>query len=158
MLEPLKQWICDSCGKIINLEESGWVEWLQEDALSGQRYPSYLDYGFKIVHAKEECSFYSRKHGPSSLSLESFIGDRGYALLLSFLDLGPYANTVYEGPRVKDMREFVHFMKRLILPYYEEASLYFEKAINDDELFLELNEGVSYPEYLKKVIQKYVKD
>ena len=41
--------------------------------------------------------------------LEEFIGQNGMVMLLSFLDIGPYLEADYQGPRVKDMREFVEF-------------------------------------------------
>jgi hypothetical protein len=45
--------------------------------------------------------------------LEEFIGQNGAVMLLSFLDVGPYLEADYQGPRVEDMREFVEFMRRL---------------------------------------------
>ena len=44
-LIPLKQFICDTCGGIINSPEEGWLEWL----LDVNTTP-HTNYGFKIIH------------------------------------------------------------------------------------------------------------
>ena len=80
-------------------------------------------------------------------------GDEGYLYLLSFLDSGALLMEKYKGPRVKDMREFVEFIRRLTVPYYEEARLYFEHLSSDDDFILELS--IYHEEELRKIIQKY---
>lgn len=147
MLEPLKQWICDFCETIINSPEDGWVEWL-----SGKETFNSC-FGFKIVHnygssprGKGGCFPYIEE-SPSNMHLIHFIGEKGYVYLLSFLDLGPDVIPEYKGPRVKDIREFIEFMKRLTIPYYEEARLYFNN--------LEDNSISYHQEELKKIIKIY---
>ena len=44
MLEPLKQWVCDTCGEIINSSSEGYVEWLTDDS------SPLKSNGFRIVH------------------------------------------------------------------------------------------------------------
>jgi hypothetical protein len=153
MLEPLKQWICDSCGQVIKSPEDGYVEWLvetEETMFSAQ-------YGFKIIHSGEECTCYPQEDiSLNDAPLEFFLGGKGYLNLLSFLDIGPLLMKEYKGPRVKYLREFVEFIKRLTVPYYEEARLYF-KNVQDDEHFV-LDDSIYHQENLIKIIQKYGRD
>lgn len=150
MLEPLKKWICDSCGKVIESPEDGFVEWLEE----GKDIMFNSQYGFKIIHAGGKCFIYPEQSANSSgVPLEHFIGDKGYLYLLSFLDLGSLLMEEYKGARVKDMREFVEFMRRLTVPYYEEARLYFKHLSSDDDFVLE--PSIYHEEELRKIIQKY---
>ena len=156
MLIPLKQWICDSCGEIINSAEDGWVEWLS----GKETFDS--EYGFKIVHnngssplGKGGCFHYREEECPSDLPLTHFMGDKGYVLLLSFLDWGPYVKPEYEGPRVKDLREFIEFMRRLTVPYYEEARMFFKEALADGDLDPSSVDMIYDPEDLKRIVEKY---
>ncbi|MDH5468489.1 MAG: hypothetical protein OEY25_13820, partial [Candidatus Aminicenantes bacterium] len=57
MLEPLKQWICDSCGQVIKTPEDGYVEWLVESEETSFSF----QYGFKIIHSGEECTCYPQE-------------------------------------------------------------------------------------------------
>ncbi len=153
MLEPLKQWICDSCGQVIKSPDDGYVEWLvesEESSFSSQ-------YGFKIIHSGEECTCYPEEEiSLNDAPLEFFLRERGYLNLLNFLDIGPLLMKEYKGPRVKYLREFVEFMRRLTVPYYEEARLYF-KNVQTDEHFV-LDDSIYQEENLIKIIQKYGRD
>ena len=156
MLVPLKQWICDSCGKIINSAEDGWVEWL-----SGKETFNSC-YGFKIVHndgsspqGKGACFPYRKEQGSSSDLLDRFMGEKGYVNLLSFLDWGPYVIPEYKGPRVKDIREFIEFMRRLTVPYYEEARMFFKEALADGDLDPSSVGMIYDPEDLKRIVDKH---
>ena len=106
-------------------------------------------FDFKIIHANEYCYF----DYPNSLSLNCLLGERGYLKLLSFLDIGPLLLKEYKGPRVKDLREFMEFMRRLTIPYYEEARLYFNYLPSDEDFDLE--ESIYSQDELKRIIQKY---
>ena len=55
---------------------------------------------------------------------------------------------------IKLRQIIVEFMKRLTVPYYEEARLYF-KYIKKDMDFYELEHHIYHPENLKKLIEKY---
>jgi len=49
-LIPLQQWICDSCGGLIETPRDGWFEW----------YAGINDHvatGFRIVHHSEPCMY-----------------------------------------------------------------------------------------------------
>lgn len=32
-LQPLKQWICDTCGEIIEAPHDGWLEWVTDTGI-----------------------------------------------------------------------------------------------------------------------------
>ncbi len=154
-LQPLKQWICDYCHETIHSPKEGYLEWIED---SNSKY-----YGFKIVHhylhsPKQEtryrkgCYHYDIK---SDTSLESVVGPEGIVMLLSLIDFGPYHNQDYICPSIKNFREFVEIFRRLHIPYYEEARLYWEKAL-EDNYFESANEIWIYlPENLENLIKKY---
>lgn len=158
MLVPLKQWICDSCGEIINSPEDGWVEWLSGEETFNSCH------GFKIVHnygsspqGKGACFQYREKKDLADMPLTTFTGEEGYICLLGFLDLGPIVVPKYEGPRVKDIREFIEFMRRLTIPYYEEARMFFKEALADGDLDPSSVDMIYDPEDLKRIVEKYGK-
>lgn len=155
MLRPLEQWICDQCDQIIESPKSGWIEWVN----SGD----YKAGGFKIVHhassspyhPKGDCYHYTHATGRADSHLEEFLGDDGIPNLLRFLDLGPYHDRNYSGPWVRDIREFVELMRRLTIPYYEEARLYWREALGDG-FFDGANEIWIYlPDTLKEIVDTY---
>lgn len=109
MLKPLKQWICDTCGEIIESPEHGWLEWQQDENSKA--------FDFRIVHHVT----YS-PHRPDGNCYQSdelhnhltrFVGENGFASLLCFLDPGHHIRPDYAGPRVSDMRGFVELIRRL---------------------------------------------
>ena len=66
-----------------------------------------------------------------------------------------YHDPNYGGPRVEDIREFIEFARRLALPYYEEARLYWPKA-EQDGFFDGANEIWIYlPITLEKLVRTY---
>src|SRR6476660_5290389 len=155
MLKSLEQWICDRCGQVIEEPNQGSVEWIDDSK-------THKASGFKIVHQPSyaphdngECYHYSDHPGRLEDRLEEFIGQNGMVMLLSFLDIGPYLEADYQGPRVKDMREFVEFTRRLTVPYYEEARLYWNQA-EQDGLFDGANEISLYlPRTLEQIVRDY---
>ncbi|TXK52138.1 hypothetical protein FVR03_01580 [Pontibacter qinzhouensis] len=76
--------------------------------------------------------------------------------LYGMLDPGPFISPKhYKGPEVEDIREVVEFLRRLTLPYYEEAKQYWHDA-DADEYFSGSNELSSYLPYtLKNIIERY---
>ena len=137
MLTPLTQFICDTCGELIKEPKEGWIEWIIEvNAKTGKRET----HSFRIVHhfkysplAKEHnagCYQHEHAKGRQDLHLHHFIEDNTkMAHILKFLDIGPYHEKEYKGPTVKNMREYVEFVRRLTIPHYEEARLYWERAL-----------------------------
>ena len=164
MLKPLEQFICDTCGQIIEKPEHGWVEW--ESKIEGDP-PRQEQWGFKIVHHSPHsplkgehkrdggCYHYTHSSHRSDLHLTDFLGDNQMPELLSFLDVGPYHDPDYSGPSIVEMREFVEFARRLTIPYYEEARQYWSDALSDG-YFGDANEIWIYlPENLEALINKY---
>lgn len=150
-LNPLKQWICDTCGEIIERPEDGYVQWNRNDNL-------IID-DFVIVHHKLASPLKNHnKNGcykyHSDCDLKSFLGDRGLVELHSLLDPGPYHDPDY-NTRVSNIRKWSDFYKRLQLPYYEEARQYWNRAMSDG-YFGDSNEVYIYlPESLKEMIKHY---
>jgi len=165
MLEPLQQWICDYCGEIINSPDEGWLEWISEKI--NEQFVRKA-FGFRIVHHRPfspiegnengGCYHYSKKQLPAGISLRDFVGPKGVPNLLTFLDVGPYHSLEYRGPGVKDIREYVELVRRLTIPYYEEALLYWGEAMSQG-YFDSANEVWIYlPENLKELVKRYGKD
>lgn len=159
-LQPLKQWICDRCGGVVESKE-GWVEWL-----NNAEEERHSNYGFKIVHQasysprkpRGNCYHYEKTEAHvlrCDTYLTDFIGERGIVQLLMFIDMGPYRDKAYRGPLAKDLREWAELVRRLTIPYYEEARFYMSRA-NADGFFDGANEISLYlPETLKEIIRRY---
>ena len=145
-LEPLKQWICDSCGDVIMRPDDGYVIWAHDSDL--------CNYGFKIIHNKAQCD---NDHFSESLPLKSFLGLEGLNKLLSHLSLGVIKSNLGETSwnQIKDFDEYVDFFRRVQTPYYEEART---KFTNQDLLnnFSDSNEVAPYQiKDLKYIIETY---
>src|SRR5882672_3539345 len=106
-LKPLSQWICDTCGDVIQEPRHGWFEW-QWDA-------QWRSYGFRICHHNPNtpgydpmnrrlCALYN---GPD-LPLEDVSGANGLPFILSMLDLGEFRDPERSTlMKVVDIREWV---------------------------------------------------
>lgn len=122
-LQPLTQWICDACGDVISSASDGWVEWYQTRDQEGYYGPNE---GFRIVHHDPSCMYdervlYQQNQSLSDMPLTSFTGANGLNYLLSKLELDSIA----------DVPAYVEIIRRLHLPYYEEARSYHEDAVQD---------------------------
>lgn len=154
MLKPLSQFVCDTCRQLIEKPEDGWFEWLEGD--DGKAH------SFRIVHngpsspRKERgCNY---RHDTADLmdgDLTDFIGPN-VAALYRFLDAGPYHDPKAKYlSAVRDLREYTEILRRLTLPYYEEARLSWSAAKNDG-YFDGANEVWLYmPDTLKTLINRY---
>lgn len=156
MLKPLRQFYCDTCGELIEDPEHGYVEWDHTNDDDTHR-----DFGWRIVHHK----LHSPRSGtqgcylnlPASVALNRFLGPEGQARILAFFDIGEHLNTSGTRIRITDqhMREFIEFVRRVSLPYYEEARRYWRKA-EKDGFFDGANEHWPYtPDHLKRLIEQY---
>ncbi|MGF6354050.1 hypothetical protein ABIE27_001960 [Paenibacillus sp. 4624] len=141
-LTPLKQWICDSCGGILEVDD-GWFEWY-EDRKTGK------EKGFRIVHNQEECQYDSMKlyrdeKSTRDMHIQAYLGTEGFVELLSMLDEG----------KIEDVKEWTEVVRRLHVDYYEEARSYLSKAKADG--YLDGSNGISEftPINLKELIEKY---
>ena len=154
-MEPCKQWICDECGKLIEKPKDGWLEWLSEGPMEGY-------YGFRIVHhksaspKKDGCYEYSKHRGRKDMHLKQFLVEEGIIRLLSFVDIGsPFSSDTEHVLMIEDLQEWTELYRRLYIPYYEEARLYWAQAIAMS-FFESLSEVAAYlPETLKDMIERF---
>lgn len=124
-LIPLKQWICDSCGELIEKSEDGWWEYLHDRKTE-------LVSGFRIVHAGGPCYYNEQEFRQKNISVGSTPLDHkltsdGFGHMLHRLELSQ-TEKIKEHYKITD---FTEIMRRLYLPYWEEARLYWEKAYQD---------------------------
>jgi hypothetical protein len=145
-----QQWICDTCGEIIESPSDGWLEW-RYDGPRGA-------HDFRIVHHKsksphEDGCYQHEGPGRRGSPLDCYVGSDGLATLLSFLDFGNLHPQ--DRPQVVNKRELAELIRRLMLPHYEEARLYWPEAKQDD-FFEGANEYWPYLQRtLTQVIEQY---
>lgn len=118
-MTPLKQWICDSCGLVIEEPEDGWLEWYRE-------LDTEKETGFRIVHHKKICMYnaqqqYNERKSVMDMHLDNYVGSDGLVKLL----------TILEYHSLKDKRDVVEIIRRLHVPHYEEARQYWLQAKAD---------------------------
>ena len=119
-LIPLKQWICDSCGEIIEKPEDAWFEWYLDRNTSSET-------GFRIVHAnRTSCRYDDRQleqqnKSPLDLPFSTVTWPDGLGALLYLTEHTSFA----------DIKEFIDIVRRLHIPYYEEARQYWKQAEKD---------------------------
>jgi hypothetical protein len=154
MLKPLKQWLCDGCGEVIESPEQGCLEWLWNEDDDSKAHC------FRIVHldsysphkSSPHCYHYEDQWNRADGRLDRYVGGGGLTTLLAFLDHD--SCTVSTGPRVTDVRELVEIIRRLHVPYYEEARRHFRKAITDGLLDGWGGDNPT-PGSMKLIIEKY---
>jgi hypothetical protein len=151
-MKPLEQFICDTCGQIINSIDDGYVEWLSyHDETLNERIAK----DFRIIHHKTKCFKLDHKYGQSTLPLKEFTGTTGLIHLLKLLDIGPFHEPIYSRPDIKDFREYTEFFRRLTLPYYEEARQWWSEATSDGYLENYNEIPIYFPDNLKRMIEHY---
>jgi hypothetical protein len=153
MLKPLQQWICDSCGEIIQAPEQGYVEWMETNGKKDH---------FRIVHHARhslrradggDCRYSNTERGGDH-SISDLVGVQGLLILCSWIDAGEWHDTHYAGPYVGDLREWTTLFRRLHVPYYEEGRNCTEEL--RDLLSGGANEIYLYlPDTLKGIIAKH---
>lgn len=122
MLRPLKKWFCDTCNEVIESPEEAFIIWESQDE---------LDTDFRIIHGGR-CDDRSLT---SSTPLTDYLGPDGLSNMLSSLSAGPIKNT--QGERSDcdvNLDAFIDLIRRLHLPYYEEARRLFrtEECLRDN--------------------------
>lgn len=121
---PLTHWQCDVCGELVD-RQTGYVIW---------RRKGHKCWDFKIIHQKQ-CDDPAYL---SSLPIDSFLGPDGLARLTSFLDIGEFHDAPElrsdDDMRVASMPEFVTLLRRLQIPYYEEARTEFSNPLFRQEV------------------------
>jgi hypothetical protein len=124
-------WRCSSCGELITRIQDGWVEWLAgEDGQGSARLR-----GLRLVHRNhcrydEHQEFHRDQSIVEGLALERFVGPDGLMLLLSCLASG-------EFPR----DEILELIKRVQVPYYEQASQPIHEALELGALVPAIGQG-----------------
>lgn len=136
MSEPLSQWYCDVCGELIDRAEDGYVLWKTDGDLLG--------FDFKIIH-KVRCD---RGGYPCSNALDQFLGFDGLTYLMGFLSVGPI-KAAQSQSRVRDLDEFVDFVRRVQIPWYEEA----RRRFDDEEVQLDYQDGTESAPYRQDALR-----
>lgn len=159
-LRPLEQWVCDTCGDVIEQPSDGWLEWVRNDA-DGRVG------GFRVVHHYKASPRRSpdpnvRTNGcyrdPRELPLDLHLHhvlERGIVHVLSELDLGDVHDPNGKHPGVTSIREWANLMRRLFVPFYEQARFFFAEEQRDEGI--DDNEVALYESgRLERIIDKYV--
>ena len=167
-LRPREQWICDTCGEVIEKATDGWCEWLRTDQADG-----WKKYAFRIVHhasasprnphrpnrrqlRSESCYQYDARADKGDCHLDRLVGPEGLPMLLAMVDVGPIHDETYSGPWVKNLREWTELVRRLALPHYEEARQYWDQALSQGYLSGGQNEYAIYSqETLRRIIEDF---
>ena len=148
-LIPLKQWFCDSCGGVIEKPEDGWFEWCTKESTGGKDI--YADY--RIVHHDISCMYNVANLSKKNImvadhSLETVIGSDGLAYLLFEIELSEKG---IAGFKIRELKEFVGILRRLHIPYWEEARLHWDRAFKDG-----FHDGCDFGEKsLLSIIEEY---
>ena len=135
MLKPMRQWCCDACGGIIDGPVKGCVEW-------STTHLTYKTTDCRIVHKSRECVSDPAEQSAlgrtaTLVALDSVVGRHGLAYLLK--RIGEVAGLGWAEPA--DGQTFVEMMRRVQLPYYEEARLFWDMALEAS-----VHDGTSYDE------------
>lgn len=144
-MEPLQEWVCDSCGELVDIKD-GWFEWVTDQNTG-------LASGFRIVHNSRNCFYDSMQlhhQGKSNhdMHIDSYLGASGLVKLLAIAERG----------NIEDISEWTEIVRRLHIPYYEEAKIHWGSAERDG-YFDGANEYWSYlPDVCKRLIERYGDD
>lgn len=105
-------------------------------------------------HPHSTCYLYRDAIVRDGAPLSDFVGEEGVARLLAFVDREPLRRVEYAGPHAENMREWADLMRRVIVPYYEEARLHLARALEEGFLDDLEDRAVFSPTTLKAVIQQ----
>lgn len=157
-LQPLQQWICDTCGQVIQAPDQGWFE-MRRDAHNRL-------FGFNIVHHSLHSPLRDQRKGGcydphgdmrGDYHLDDLTGPDGLARLMSFLDPGEHNRRVPELDDVTGdlLRAWVTVTRRLHTPHFEEAFKrgYIERAIQDGRV-----DGHEMRPYTQQSLLDYIRD
>lgn len=157
-VEPLQQWICDTCGQQIASPEEGWLEWLWDEERRAGDFRICHAAAYSPLQTDPDNGPFCQKHQYSEhvgdLDLKAFTGPEGLVRMLALIHRGK-RHQPDDAPRVRDFEGWADTCRRLFVPYYEEARLHWDAAASDD-YFAGANELWIYrPETLKALIEKY---
>ena len=160
MKKDFKKYVCDVCGREINVEDA-MLQWLQKPTEESKDNPFFEELeSIHICCNRKTCnSSYSQRALNEQLHeqwdhLETFVGADGLDMLLTF----PIERKITETVQ----QDFLEIQRRLLVPHYEEARQYFSRAYRDYSVE-DLN---AYREghkawnqsLLKLIIEKYSKE
>lgn len=137
-----RAWICDVCHRLIDNIDRGYVIW--KSPTGGK------DHAFKIIH-QSDCDLDDHD---SSMALRDCLGQEGLNMLLMFLSPGKVLRRFEKHSRssIPDLDEWVDFLRRVQIPYYDLARPLFEHPQFIDD-FRDSNEWRAYrPEILKEAL------
>jgi len=143
-LIPLQQWYCDSCDGIIEKPEDGWFEW--------HSAKDYTISNLRIVHHRRSCMYDEAALEEQGIMvadhhLSVVIGSGGLASWLFRIQLSETG----KGHKIKNLVELVEILRRLHVPYWEEARLYWDRAYRDG-----FHDGCDFGEAnLQSIIEEY---
>lgn len=144
MQQPLTTWRCDVCGEQIMDVNDGYVVWRSDR--------DRLEYDFEIVH-KSRCDPGNAAFS-NSQPLNEFLGADGLAILLSWVADAGYMYPGRESVReVRDLEEWVDFVRRVQTPWYEEARPY----LRDPEVQEQLSDMSGSQPYHPDILEKIAK-
>ena len=105
---------------------------------------------------RQRCIQHTDADDRSDMHLNDFLGPNGLQYLLAMLDVGRILDPSAERlPAIPDLPSFVEVFRRLHIPFYEEARLYFGDALQDG-YFADHNEvNIFLPETCKAIIERY---
>jgi hypothetical protein len=154
MNKPLEEFVCDCCGQIIKNPSEGELQFIEVESSNDSEI--YISKEFKIIHKNEfspngNCQIFKNIMGVRDNPLEMCLNaDFGMGMLLSLIDSS-------ENDTVLVDSSYFELLRRLKIPYYDEAKQYWNEAM-EDGFFNELNQLDTYSiSKLKSLIFNYSK-
>lgn len=147
-MKPLEEWTCDTCRQVVSSSD-GALEWLSP---SGKG-----PHSFRIVHNSDRCYRHTNAYDRADIPLSEFLGAKGLQNFLSMLSVGPILDPKEKGEPIPHIPSFVDTVRRLQIPFYEEARHYFSEATADG-YFTDQNEvSIFLPGTCEAIIRRYEK-
>jgi hypothetical protein len=125
MLKPMEQWCCDTCGDMIDGPMAGCVEWHTTHRTNTKS-------GFRIVHRSGKCTYHpielaTMGRTATHLPLADALDASGLGRMLGLLEEATRDGSVRE----EALNEFIEVLRRLHVPYYEEARLAWQAGLKE---------------------------
>lgn len=140
---PLTHWYCDTCGKQIVSAKDGYVIW-KDTGSEGPR-------SYRIIH-HGRCD--RRGEYNSSAALVDFLGADGFATATALISVGTVIRNRGVGSVASgDVDDWVDFVRRVQLPYYEEA----RRCFNNPEYREEMSDANEVAPYLEENLKRTIR-
>jgi hypothetical protein len=158
MLIPLKQFICDSCGEIIQRPEQGWIEWLMindsDKGLTCGKFRICHHRSFSPYKTTQGCYNYIHHPDCADMHLHHYL-DQENKTAFNIRNGKELSISRFQGVPALSSKEHWEFTMRLEQPYYEEARLYLRKAQADNFFPPDDYEFMFDKNKLKLLIEEY---